>query len=847
MGRNSKFRSSFATSKGKVTSVSEPGLRSYTKNMANKLVRKFKSCLNSNLKNSYENIWPSKKCSNKLQYKFKQNICVFSRTFDNSSDNRGVAGRKDDPFRQIKIQFHLVCLKHYAATLFSNNSCIGHAVIGCKRPPHEWGVASQDTYFTPFGGMPKCPHNVHAGPRVEPAKPVRHEPWRCAQLRFAPCFFPSEQPKQGAHSSRPRQILHGSAHQPWELCRASPTARKSPANTAFGIFRFCLPRVCTGGPFDRVATGASRIGQRRGKYPWGRGGPALFVCSPPPLHCVITDLVGCLNMSQHRNRGGLLGAGKWAFSRAFTNPIFGAPGKQHARSSKMDSIAKGRRPSFFDTSGASLPAPALVPPGFLGAGNCPGRGLLPLVRVAQNSRQSRELVRRTAGSYRCAFVESQVFRLRCSQILLRHKLAMCWARSLIHNFQNSRRNGFYRRSGGPNVPVLGANAHSSTPDTPEQADNAPIHDPHNHLLPIYVLRRTLYRTVNQKSATQLKGLYRFQLQETRKFALVYGNLSKKFLQQVAKKTLFSKSVEAFLDLLEKRLDVVVFRAGFCFSIFQSRHLINHKFICVNGNLLTIPSYPCRPGDIISCKPFPLECGCPIFPTGGTRRRRFVKNNHENFYRRIIEYRGAYSFTDRRLRNTLPLAGRGGDRQVYSDQKHLWPRRTIDPENHTSREKREMDLTRPKLYSPSTGNISKRPRPTCGRNLLLPLANKNASGRGGPGLYQQAWRRRLLNLGGGRPRVSLTRARFKVVPYFHRSWEVNTFAKPKAMGHRDKQYVNSSRQPWPIVANRLRLGVIKPLQLEINYRCLTAVYLYPTQRIIWPTFLDLDLVIRELTR
>ena len=64
-----------------------------------------------------------------------------------------------------------------------------------------------------------------------------------------------------------------------------------------------------------------------------------------------------------------------------------------------------------------------------------------------------------------------------------------------------------------------------------------------------------------------------------------------------------------------------------------------------------------------------------------------------------------------------------------------------------------------------------------------------------------------------------------------------------MGPRDKRSVNSL--PW--VANRLRLGVIKPLQLEINYRCLTAVYLYPTQRIIWPTFLDLDLVIRELTR
>lgn len=187
-----------------------------------------------------------------------------------------------------------------------------------------------------------------------------------------------------------------------------------------------------------------------------------------------------------------------------------------------------------------------------------------------------------------------------------------------------------------------------------RSDNVQIRDPHTHLLPIYVLRRTLYRTVNQKSATQLKGLYRFQLQETRKFALVYGNLSKKQLYNLYNQALFSQGVEAFLDLLEKRLDVVVFRAGFCFSIFQSRHFINHKFICVNGNLLTISSYPCRPGDLISCKPFPAA-----------RARRlgesFVKKNLENFYRRMI----SNSFADRRR----PRRGGG---TLHSDQKPMTP-------------------------------------------------------------------------------------------------------------------------------------------------------------------------------
>lgn len=81
--------------------------------MANKLVRKFKSCIHPNLTNSYENIWPSKKCSNKLQYRFKKNISVQPFAFGQSSVNRARAARA--AFKRIKIQFHSVCRKHYVS------------------------------------------------------------------------------------------------------------------------------------------------------------------------------------------------------------------------------------------------------------------------------------------------------------------------------------------------------------------------------------------------------------------------------------------------------------------------------------------------------------------------------------------------------------------------------------------------------------------------------------------------------------------------------------------------------------------------------------------------------------
>lgn len=88
--------------------------------MANKLVRKFKSCIHPNLTNSYENIWPSKKCSNKLQYRFKKNISVQPFAFGQSSVTgaprpfgEGSAARA--AFKRIKIQFHSVCRKHYVS------------------------------------------------------------------------------------------------------------------------------------------------------------------------------------------------------------------------------------------------------------------------------------------------------------------------------------------------------------------------------------------------------------------------------------------------------------------------------------------------------------------------------------------------------------------------------------------------------------------------------------------------------------------------------------------------------------------------------------------------------------
>ena len=56
-----------------------------------------------------------------------------------------------------------------------------------------------------------------------------------------------------------------------------------------------------------------------------------------------------------------------------------------------------------------------------------------------------------------------------------------------------------------------------------------------------------------------------------------------------------------LILLEQRLDNLVYRIGFGNSIRQARQMVNHGHILVNGRRVDIPSYSCKPGDVIELR------------------------------------------------------------------------------------------------------------------------------------------------------------------------------------------------------------------------------------------------------
>ena len=96
--------------------------------------------------------------------------------------------------------------------------------------------------------------------------------------------------------------------------------------------------------------------------------------------------------------------------------------------------------------------------------------------------------------------------------------------------------------------------------------------------------------------------YGLQLKEKQKAKYTYGVLEKQFLN-LFKKASSSKGVtgEVLLQLLEGRLDNVVQRLGISPSRSGARQLVSHRHITVNGEIVNVPSYAVKPGDIVGVR------------------------------------------------------------------------------------------------------------------------------------------------------------------------------------------------------------------------------------------------------
>jgi len=96
--------------------------------------------------------------------------------------------------------------------------------------------------------------------------------------------------------------------------------------------------------------------------------------------------------------------------------------------------------------------------------------------------------------------------------------------------------------------------------------------------------------------------YGLQLREKQKVRRMYGVLEKQFRNYYKSAArLKGATGENLLQLLEARLDNVVYRMGFGSTRAEARQLVSHKSLTVNGKTVNVPSYQVQPGDVVAVR------------------------------------------------------------------------------------------------------------------------------------------------------------------------------------------------------------------------------------------------------
>lgn len=107
----------------------------------------------------------------------------------------------------------------------------------------------------------------------------------------------------------------------------------------------------------------------------------------------------------------------------------------------------------------------------------------------------------------------------------------------------------------------------------------------------------------QKQGRRKQSEYSLQLNEKQKLKFIYGVLEKQFRGYYEKATKMQGITgENLLQLLERRMDNVVFRLGYASTRREARQLVGHGHFLVNGHKMDIPSYLVNKGDVIEIKP-----------------------------------------------------------------------------------------------------------------------------------------------------------------------------------------------------------------------------------------------------
>ena len=117
--------------------------------------------------------------------------------------------------------------------------------------------------------------------------------------------------------------------------------------------------------------------------------------------------------------------------------------------------------------------------------------------------------------------------------------------------------------------------------------------------------------------------YRLQLMAKQRLKGYYGSVGERQLRRYYLEAVRRKgdTGENLVELLERRLDAVIYRMKFAITVFASRQLVSHRHVKVNGRRVTIPSYLLRAGDVVEVQPASREIEGIKAALEGAKKRR----------------------------------------------------------------------------------------------------------------------------------------------------------------------------------------------------------------------------------
>nr|QGU93090.1 ribosomal protein S4 [Selaginella nummulariifolia] len=135
---------------------------------------------------------------------------------------------------------------------------------------------------------------------------------------------------------------------------------------------------------------------------------------------------------------------------------------------------------------------------------------------------------------------------------------------------------------------------------------------------------------NQSTPTKKASQYRIRLEEKQKLRFHHGLTEQQLLRYVRiARGARGSTGQVLLQLLETRLDNIIFRLGMASTIPGARQLVTHKHILVNDRVINIPSYRCEPKDAIAAR---QPGGCQgVMGNRNSSSNRIGEPNHSTLY------------------------------------------------------------------------------------------------------------------------------------------------------------------------------------------------------------------------